>query len=163
MNKLIPLLLLILSFQSWSQEYEQSEESIVATSCSLSVKTTVFKADQADLMGKASIEATLCDKAGTPIPDQTITMTSTTGTFTCIPPEAINRTYASDHSCLLTGPDGKTLIYLVDIPFNKPGRVKATCTYGDFTVHASGSYSITRNVFRKKGGKNIKSASPPDR
>jgi hypothetical protein len=163
MNKLIPLMLLFLFVQSRAQEEELTEETVVATSCSLSVKTTVYKADQVDVSGKASIEALLCDKSGTPIPDQTINVTATTGTFTCIPPEGVIGINTSDRSCFVTGPDGKILVFLVDIPFNQPGRIKATCNYGDFTVHAASSYSITRNVIKKKGGKKTPSASTHDR
>lgn len=161
MNKLasIPLLLLFLFAPSRAQE---EEETVVATSCSLSVKTTVYKADPGDVVGKASIEATLCDKAGTPIPDQTINVTATSGSFTCIPPDGISGINTSDRSCFVTGPDGKVLVYLIDIPFNKPGRIKATCNYGDFTLNAAGRYSISRSVTRKKTSKKTSSASTQD-
>lgn len=162
MRKLIPLVILFLFIQSRAQEQDQTEESVVATSCSLSVKTTVYKADPGDVVGKASIEATLCDKSGTPIVDQTINITATSGTFTCISPDGISGINTADRSCFVTGPDGKILVYLVDIPFNKPGRIKATCTYGEFTVHAASSYSITRNVIKKKNAKKIPTAATPD-
>ena len=162
MRKLVPLIILFLFVQSRAQEQDQTEETLVATSCSLSVKTNVYKADPGDVVGKASIEATLCDKSGTPIPDQTIAITATSGTFTCIPPEGVSGINTADRSCFVTGPDGKILVYLVDIPFNKPGRIKAACTYGEFNVHASSSYSITRNVIKKKNGKKTPAAATPD-
>jgi hypothetical protein len=149
MIKLLPLLLLFMFTRSGAQE-EQTEVTETVTSCSLSVKITVYSADPGDVVGKASIQATLSDKSGTPITDQTITMSSTSGTFTCIPPEGVNGVNTADRSCFVTGPDGKIQVYLVDIPFNKPGRIKASCTYGAFDVHASSSYSITRSVNKKK-------------
>jgi hypothetical protein len=55
--------------------------------------------------------------------------------------------------CLQTQEDGTFKIYLVKIPFNRPGTVKAFCTYGNFKVTATGSYSITKwskSTARKK-------------
>jgi hypothetical protein len=154
MRKLVPLILVILCVSTGAQEDYETEETVYATSCSLSVKTTVYNADPGDVVGKASIEATLSDKSGVPIPGQTIAITATSGTFTCIPPYGTSGTGSSDRSCFVTGPDGKIIVYLVDIPFNKPGRIKATCAYGDFVVHAASSYSITRNVIKKKNSRN---------
>lgn len=154
-------MVLFLFIQARAQE-EQTEETVYATSCSLSVKTTVYQADPGDVVGKASIQATLCDKSGTPIPDQTISMTATSGTFTCIPPDGVSGINTADRSCFVTGPDGKIQVYLVDIPFNKPGRIKAACTYGDFNVHAASSYSITRKLTKKKSPDNSPTATTPD-
>jgi hypothetical protein len=50
----------------------------------------------------------------------------------------------------VTGPAGTMKAYLVNIPFNKRGKVKATCTYGNFQLKAGGSYIITRKKIRKK-------------
>jgi hypothetical protein len=159
MKILVPLILLFLFVQSRAQE---EDETVYATSCSLSVKTTVYKADPGDVVGRASIEATLCDKSGTPIPGQTIVITATSGTFTCIPPDGASGINTADHSCFVTGADGKILVYLVDIPFNKPGRLKATCHYGDFNVKAASSYSITHKVTRKKAADNTPTSEMPD-
>jgi len=152
MKRLIPLFAVLFMFsQSPAQpEDEQAEETVVTTSCSLSVKTIVYNPEAGDVVGKASVQAFLCDKGGIPIPNQPIDMTSTGGTFTCIPPDGMGSANTTDRSCFVTGSDGTIQVYLVDIPFNKPGKIKATCTYGDFTVHATGNYSITRNITRKK-------------
>lgn len=162
MKTLFFLTMLFLTVQSRAQEGEQPEATEYAASCSLSVKTTVFKVEPSDVVGRASIEATLSDKSGTPISGQTIEITSTNGTFTCIAPNDFSGVNTADHSCFVTGPDGTILVYLVDIPFNKPGRLKATCHYGEFNVHASSRYSITHKVSRIKTSGNNSPASTQD-
>lgn len=149
MLKMVPLLLLLFFVQSHAQQ-DDAEETVYATSCSLSVKTTVYPVEDGDVVAKVSIQATLSDKSGIPIPNQKITMTSTSGTFTCIAPDGAGGSNTADHSCFITGPDGKILVFLVDVPFNKPGQIKAVCTYGNFTLHASSRYSIKRKVTRIK-------------
>jgi hypothetical protein len=144
---------LLLSFPAWAQPEDPDEEVVHATSCSLSVKTSVYNPDPGDATGTASVEAFLCDKGGVPIPYQPIVMTSTNGMFSCIPPNAVTGSVSADRSCFVTGSDGRILVYLVDIPFNKPGRIQASCTYGSFVVKASGSYSLTRNVITKKNNR----------
>lgn len=140
-------LLLLAGACAWAQDDDERE---FVQSCSLSVKTTVYPADSADAAGKAVVEVALCDKAGAPIPNQQIEVSASSGTFSCIPPDSFIRENASDRSCFITGQDGKIRVYLVSIPFNQTGLVKAACTYGDITVKASGSYSIMRHVIKKK-------------
>jgi len=133
----------------WSQT---EHEDTIATSCSLFIKTTVLTPDSFDRTGIAKVEATLTDKTGTPISGQTINLTSTSGNFTCIPPVSSNESVpdSTQGACLVTGPAGTMKAYLVNIPFNKRGKVKATCTYGNFQLKAGGSYIITRKTVRKK-------------
>jgi hypothetical protein len=127
--------------------YAQDEQEFVSeSSCSLSVKTTMFPVDSSDKSGKATIEALLTDNKGNPLPDQVIQVTSTNGKFSCMPPVSFSDAVVSSgtEGCLKTQEDGTIKIYLVHIPFNNPGKVKAMCTYGNFKVSAFGSYVVTK-------------------
>ena len=156
MQRLILTILVFLCIRSWAQD---DDERVYVASCSLFVKTTPYTPDSGNTSGNAMVEAMLCDKSGIPIPDQEIKMTATCGTLSCLSMD----TYAPagsaspGRSCFITGRDGKIQVFLSDIPFNKPGRVKASCTYGDFKVHASSSFSITRKIIKK--GNRRKSSS----
>jgi hypothetical protein len=134
---------------------QNDDERVYVVSCSLYVKTTPYTPDPENVSGSAMVEATLCDKSGIPIPDQEITITATCGTLSC--PSSFSYVPAgstsSDRSCFITGRDGKIQVFLSDIPFNKPGRVKASCSYGDIKVHASSSFSITRKIIKKESRK----------
>jgi hypothetical protein len=151
MKRLTTLLLFLLCTFAWAQD---EEERVYVSSCSLFVKATVYTPDSSDIAGKAMVEATLCDKNGIPIPGQKIAMTATCGILTCLQTEtgswADSSRQSPEHSCFVTGHDGKVLVFLVDIPFNRPGKVKTSCTYGDFKVQASAGFSVTRKVTRKK-------------
>jgi hypothetical protein len=136
---------------------QEEDEASVTISCSLFVKATVSPADSADRFGKAVIEATLCDKQGVPIADQEIRLTSSCGKFFCPPPDsALSPDYSS---CYITGPDGRIKVELTTIPFNTAGRVVASCRYGTITVKASSTFSIKRNMLKKKVQKKI--LAPP--
>lgn len=149
--------LLIICVRAWAQE---EDERVYVSSCSLFVKITPYTPDSGDVSGKAMIETTLSDKSGIPIPDQEIKLTATCGTLSCLSPDTIGMsgTALSGPSCLVTDKDGKTQVFLIDIPFNRPGRVKAACSYGSFKVHASCGFSITRKII-KKGNRNKSSLS----
>jgi hypothetical protein len=142
-------IVLLLFVRSWAQD---DDERVYAVSCSLYIKISPSMPDSGDASGRALVEATLCDKAGIPIPDQEIKMTATCGALSCLPSNTIGAgdSASSGRSCFLTGKDGKIQASLINIPFNKPGRVKASCTYGELKVHASGSFSITRKVVKKR-------------
>jgi hypothetical protein len=131
---------------------QEEQEFVTETSCSLSIKATVFPVDSSDKFGKATIEALLTDNKGNPLPDQTIQVTATNGTFTCMPPVSFSDAEVSSsvEGCLKTQEDGTIKIYLVHIPFNRPGNVKAFCTYGNFKVSAIGAYSVTKFVKSSK-------------
>jgi hypothetical protein len=150
MKHLVTLLLLTLCAGAWAQD---EEERVYVSSCSLFVKVTVYTPDSGDRSGKAMVEASLSDKNGLPIPDRKLSLTATCGTLTC--PQQTGQWIDSTgqtpaQSCFVTGNDGKVLVFLVDIPFNKPGRVKASCLWGNSKVQASTGFSITRKVIRKK-------------
>jgi hypothetical protein len=156
MKKIAAVIVLFLVGCSWAQN---DDERIYVTSCSLFIKTTPYMPDSGDASGKAMVEATLCDKSGIPIPDQEIKMTATCGKLSCLSMDTYSPAGSASpgRSCFITGRDGKIQVFLSDIPFNKPGRVKASCAYGDFRVHASSSFSITRKIIKK--GNRSKSAS----
>jgi hypothetical protein len=137
MKKMIATLLPLLACVCvWAQEGD--EETYTVASCSLAVKTTVYPALPDDRAGRVMVEGILCDKAGNPIPNQEIQMVATSGTFSCIPPESFASPdeTSSERSCFITGSDGKIRVYLTSIPFNKQGRLKATCTYKECSVKA---------------------------
>ncbi|MGA2508109.1 MAG: hypothetical protein ABSF80_11615 [Chitinispirillaceae bacterium] len=148
MCRFILTALLIVCVRSWAQE---EDERVYVSSCSLFVKITPYTPDSGDVSGKAMIEATLSDKSGIPIPDQEIKLTATCGTLSCLSLDNIGMSGAvsSGRSCFVTDKDGKIQVFLIDIPFNRPGRVKAACIYGNFKVHASCSFSITRKIIKK--------------
>jgi hypothetical protein len=143
-------------FFFFSVVFAQEEEDFVAeTSCSLSIKATVFPMDSSDKSGKATIDGLLTDNKGSPLADQTIHISSTNGQFTCMPPVSFSdaEISSSTEGCLKTQEDGTFKIYLVHIPFNKPGKVKASCAYGTFKVSAFGSYSVTKRTKSTKKSK----------
>jgi len=156
MHRFILTALLLLCVRSWAQD---DDERVYVASCSLFIRTTPYTPDSGDASGKAMVEAMLCDKSGIPIPDQEIKMTATCGTLSCLSMD----TYAPagsaspGRSCFITGRDGRILVFLSDIPFNKPGRVKASCAYGDLKVYATCSFSITRKIIKK--GKRSRSSA----
>ena len=112
-SPLLPALFL-LCVPLWAQD---DDERVYVSSCSLYVKTTPYTPDPENVSGSAMIEATLCDKAGIPIPDQEIRMTTTCGTLSC--PSAFSFTTADatspDRTCFITGRDGKIQVFLSDI------------------------------------------------
>jgi hypothetical protein len=140
----------------WAQD---EDERVYVTSCSLFVKATVYTPDSSDVAGKAMIEAALSDKNGIPIPGRKITLTATCGTLTCLQSNMANDSAprTQEGPCFTTGNDGKILVFLVDIPFNKPGRVKAGCTFGDFKVNASSKFSIMRKITKNGNRPNTSS------
>ena len=157
LQRILLAVLLFSCTRLWAQD---EEDRIFVASCSLSIKTTLYTPDPGDALGKAMIEATLCDRNGIPIPGQEIKMTSTCGNLSCLSLENIG-TVSSKYSCFITEPDGKIQVYLLDIPFNKTGRIKASCTYGDLKVHASSNFLITRKIIKKGNhGKSSSSTRP---
>jgi hypothetical protein len=134
-----------------AQEIEGAE--FVTASCSLSVKSTVLPTDSFDGTGKARIEGFLCDKDGAAIAGQEIHIAANCGTFSCKPPSnEIDTDTGSQEAgfCYNTGEDGKMRVYLINIPFNKPGKVTASCTYGSFVVKASSTFIVKRAVIKGK-------------
>ena len=132
---------------------QEEQEFVTETSCSLSLKTTALPVDSSDRSGSVGIEGLLTDNKGSPIEGQRIQITASNGTFTCMPPVRFSSAEVSSsaESCLNTQEDGTFKIYLVNIPFNRPGTVKAFCTYGSFRVSAFCSYSITK--YKKSAAK----------
>jgi hypothetical protein len=162
MKNLIVAAALIFCAGAWAQD---DDERVYAVSCSLYVKTSPFTPDSGDVSGRAMVNAMLCDKSGIPIPGQEITMTVTCGTFSCpsafsyVPADPVSQ----DRSCYITDQNGKIEVFLSDIPFNKQGKVKASCTYSGIKVQASSSFLITRKIIkrgtRKKSSSRTRSPS----
>jgi hypothetical protein len=151
MRKMILTCALLLPVLVWAQEDDGTEVS--AASCSLSVKTTVLPSDSFDGTGKVKIQAFLSDKDGAPIPDVEIHVSANCGTFSCKPPanEIDTDTGAQDAGfCYNTRKDGSIRVYLINIPFNKPGKVMATCAVGSFAPKASSTFIIRRAVIKGK-------------
>ena len=153
MKNIILVVSLLFSFlaQSWAQEEDGTE--VMAASCSLSVKTTVLPSDSFDGTGKVRIEAFLSDKGGSPIPDVEIHVSANCGTFSCKPPpNEIDTDTGPQESgfCYTTGKDGSIRVYLMNIPFNMPGRVMVTCSVGTFVPKASSTFIIKRAVIKGK-------------
>ena len=149
MPRFLPAALLLLCACLWAQD---DDERVYVASCSLYVKTNPYTPDPGDVSGRAMVEAMLCDKSGIPIPGQEIKMTTTCGALSC-PSVGIyesSGTASPANACFITGSNGKIEVFLSDIPFNKPGQVKASCTYGDLKVRASSSFSITRKIIKKR-------------
>jgi hypothetical protein len=154
--RFLPAALLLLSASVWAQD---DDERVYAVSCSLYVKTNPYTPDPGDVSGRAMVEATLCDKSGIPIPGEEIKITTTCGTLSC--PSAFSHapkdSVSQDRSCYITDRDGKIQVFLYDISFNKPGRVKASCVYSEIKVQASSSFLITRKVIKKGSRKKTSS------
>jgi hypothetical protein len=142
--------LTVVSF-AWAQDEEGTE--VLAASCSLSVKTTVLPSDSFDGTGKVKIKVFLSDKEGAPIPDVEIHVSANCGTFSCKPPaNEIDTDNGPQEAgfCYNTGKDGSIRVYLMNIPFNKPGKVIATCSVGTFVPKASSTFIIKRAVIKGK-------------
>jgi hypothetical protein len=147
MKHTIAIIVFLMTVTVFAQEEPQEEQEYVTeTSCSLSIKTNAYPVDSTDKFGKVSIEALLTDNKGNPLADQKIQITATNGTLSCMPPVSFSGAEVSSsvEGCLTTQEDGTIKIYLVHIPFNRPGKVKAFCTYNNFRVSAIGAYSITK-------------------
>jgi hypothetical protein len=113
----------------------------------------VLRADSFDGTGKVKIVAFLCDKEGVPIPDIEIHVSANCGTFSCKPPpNEIDTDNGPSEAgfCYNTAADGRIRVYLINIPFNKPGKVLATCTVGSFIPKASSTFIIKRAVIKGK-------------
>jgi hypothetical protein len=147
-----------LIFVSFACAQEEEGTEVVAASCSLSVKTTVLPADSFDGTGKVKIEAFLFDKEGAPIPDQEIHVSANCGTFSCKPPANEIDTDADGQDagfCYNTKKNGSIRVYLMNIPFNKPGKVIATASVGSFVPRASSTFIIRRAVIKGKTTKKM--------
>ncbi len=157
MKCLVAVCTLLLCASVWAQDDEGTE--VVAASCSLHVKTTVLPADSFDGTGKIKIEVFLTDKDGAPIPDVEIHVSANCGTFSCRPPANEIDADADAGSqeagfCYNTKADGSIRVYLINIPFNKPGKAIATCSVGTFVPKASSTFIIKRTVIKGKTTKN---------
>jgi hypothetical protein len=153
---------IVITFLMATPLFAQEEQEFVSeSSCSLSIKTTAYPVDSSDKFGKVTIEALLTDNKGNPLPGQQIRITATNGAFTCMPPVSFSDAEISSsvEGCLQTQEDGTVKIYLVHIPFNQPGNVKAMCAYGNFKVSAVGAYVIkkfTKSTAAKKSRSSTK-------
>jgi len=158
MQRITLMAVVCMAMTSWLWAQDE-DERVYAVSCSLYVLTMPYTPDSGDVSGKAIVEATLCDRSGIPIPGQEIKMTTTCGTLSC-PSRGIYETAGKaspENACFITGQDGKIQVFLSDIPFNNPGKVKASCTYSNIKVHASSRFSIIRKIIKK--GNRKKSSS----
>jgi hypothetical protein len=149
MNRLFLFLLLSASY-AFTQD-EPAAETTVSTSCSLFVKTTVRPVPMEDRFGQVRVDATLCDKDGVPISDQEIRLSSSTGTFACLPPDTVLAEGDSlNGPCYSTRGNGTITMFLINVPFNRPGRVVAACSYRNFNLKSTSAYIITRKTIKKK-------------
>jgi hypothetical protein len=124
----------------------------------LSVKTFVYPSDSADRFGHGKIEAVLSYKGGSPIPGRTLSFETSTGTFSCKLPDVENEVDSSsgDESCFATDKNGRSTVYLLNIPFNSQGVVTASCEFDDQLVKASGTFWIKRFAVAKSARKKSK-------
>lgn len=123
------------------------------SSCSLHINTIVYPPSPVDEYGKARVYVRLCTRENKPIPFQEIQLVSTNGEFSCKPADAdskdtINQNNSVDN-CNVTDKSGNAMFYLVNIMFNIPGKVIASCDYGPMSVKVSCTYSITRHYKKK--------------
>ena len=130
-------------------QYE--EEFEYAVSCSLSMKITVFPPEASETSGRGYIEVFLCDKNGIAVPNKEISLISSCGVLSCqAGMYGDDRSLSSDKTCYVTGDDGRAQVYLVDVPFNTQGRVKATSFCNEITVKGSGTFMISRKSAKKR-------------
>jgi hypothetical protein len=160
MNRIVLVLIPFLAAFAWAQddEAETATETTIATSCSLFVKTTVRPVPMDARFGQVKVEATVCDKDGVPISDQEVRLSSTSGTFSCLPadsiiPEGID---SAAGPCFVTKGNGTMTMFLINVPFNTPGRVNASCTCRNFNLQSSGTYLISKKTSNKKTNKKKK-------
>jgi hypothetical protein len=124
-----------------------SEESIVQ-SCSLSIKIIPTQPQPSDPAAKAQITVTVLSRDGIPVSGNQIQLTANAGTFNC--PESAGDSAADDKRCFSTNQDGNAIITLINLPFNKSIKVKASTQCGDYLLTASGSAIISKKVIKKK-------------
>lgn len=124
----------------------------------LSVKTFVYPSDSADRFGHGKIEAVLSYKGGAPIPGRTLNFETSCGTFSCKLPDIENEVDSSsgDESCFATDTNGKSTVYIINIPFNSQGVVTVSCEFDDRVVKASGRFWIKRFAVVKSARKKSK-------
>jgi hypothetical protein len=151
-------LMALLAACTWADDIQYEGEEDVrefASSCSLSIKTTVFPPEASDRNGRGYVEATLCDKNGVPMQNREIKLASSCGVLSCQQPGWYDNisSISSDRTCYVTGADGKIQVYIINIPFNTPGRVKASSSCGDITVTGSSTFKIMRTQPKKKSAK----------
>jgi hypothetical protein len=144
------LVLFVFSVVS-AQEETDSAEIASISSCSLSVKTTVRQAGGKENFGQIRVDVTLCDRDGVPVSDQEIKLSSTAGSFSCLPPDSVLPPGDSIREpCFFTQSNGKMTMFLINVPFNITGRVTAACSYKKFNLKSSGTFIIKRKTFKKK-------------
>jgi hypothetical protein len=143
---------LILAIAALHVFAQYDDEPEFAYSCSLSIKITVFPPDTADKSGRGYVEVFLCDKNGTPVPNTAISMISSCGILSCQAPGWYDdiSSISSDKSCFTTGADGRVQVYLSDVPFNTPGKIKATSFCNDINVSGSGTFRVSRTILKKR-------------
>ncbi len=124
-----------------------SEESIIE-SCSLSLKITPIKPHPSDPAAMAEITVTILNHDGIPVTGNQIDVATNAGTFNC--PVLTGESASDDKSCFSTDQDGKAVINLINLPFNKNIKVKASTQCGEYVLTASGSAIISRKVIKKK-------------
>jgi hypothetical protein len=148
MQILVLIIALSMPLCAWAQD-EEITETVTASSCSLFVKTQVRPVFITEQYGQVQVDATLCDKDGVPISDREINLTSTTGTLACLPSDSVLAPGDSlKGPCFVTSGNGTITMFLIHVPFNKPGRVTATCSYRGFTLKSMSSYVITRKTVK---------------
>jgi len=153
MKAVVIAIVLSLSASAWAQDEETAEtaETVTASSCSLFVKTQVRPGPMTQPYGQVRVDATLCDKDGVPISDQEILLNATSGSLSCLPIDSVLPPGDSlAGPCFVTRGNGTITMFLTHVPFNKPGRVTATCSYRNFKLKSMGSYLITRKTKKKK-------------
>ncbi len=124
-----------------------SEESIVE-SCSLSIKIIPIKPQPSDPAAMAEITVTVLNRDGIPVSGNQINVTADAGTLNCS--ALTGESGSDDKSCFSTNQDGKAIINLINLPFNKNIKVKASTQCGDYVLTASGSAIISKKVIKKK-------------
>ncbi|HMA64883.1 MAG TPA: hypothetical protein VKO63_06790 [Chitinispirillaceae bacterium] len=124
-----------------------SEESVIQ-SCSLSIKIIPTQPLPSDPAAKAEITVTVLSRDGIPVSGNQIELTANAGTFNCT--ISAGESESDDNSCFSTNQDGKAIISLINLPFNKSIKVKASTQCGDYVLTASGSAIISKKVIKKK-------------
>lgn len=124
-----------------------SEESIIQ-SCSLSVKIIPTQPQPSDPAAMAEVTVTVLNRDGTPVSGNQIELTANAGTFNC--PASSGEIASDAKSCFSTNQDGRAIITLMNLPFNKGIKVKASTQCGDYILTASGSAIISKKVIKRK-------------
>lgn len=142
----------LLAFRmAWCYEI-LDENEVTSRTCRLAVNAVIIQDETLQKSsGRVLVTVHVFDGEGNPYRGEPIVLTATSGTFLCrLPDDTAAGSIEAEETCFSTGDDGKANVFLVNIPFNQPLRIKATHDCDGRLITGTASVTISRGVVRKK-------------